>query len=188
MLNSQSRRGSSPKTLLVWQQGWDEESFTGKTTLNQEIMRFDTLTMNQRNREQNCLNWLNHAKWSLILNFINSTSPTFPAPFIFFKGFFMNYFWAKNISWHINVKQWENINKEREEFLFFIPCSKSWRIYEAILRLWRHCLERFFSQLKAIIMLKLTSNPANGNNVHFFLRVSRKREVVNMVGGHIINT
>ena len=67
MLNSQSRRGSSPKTLLVWQQGWDEESFTGKTTLNQEIMRFDTLTMNQRNREQNCLNWLNHAKWSLIL-------------------------------------------------------------------------------------------------------------------------
>ena len=46
----------------------------------------------------------------------------------------------------------------------------------------------FFSQLKAIIMLKLISNPANSNNVHFFLRVSRKREVVNIVGGHIINT
>ena len=124
MLNSQSRRGSSPKKLLLWQQGWDEESFTGKTTLNQEIMRFDTLTMSQRNREQNCLNWLNHTKWSLILNFINSTSPTFPAPFIFFKGFFMNYFWAKNISWHINVKQWENINKEREEFLFLYHVVK----------------------------------------------------------------
>ena len=29
-------------------------------------------------------------------------------------------------------------------------------------------LRGFFSQLKAIIMLKLTSNPANSNNVHFF--------------------
>ena len=186
MLNSQSRRGSSPKTLLVWQQGWDEESFTGKTTLNQEIMRFDTLTMNQRNREQNCLNWLKHAKWSLILKL--NISYFSCSIHLFQEFFFMNYFWAKNISWHINVKQWENINKEREEFLFFIPCSKSWRIYEAILRLWRHCLERFFSQLKAIIMLKLTSNPANSNNVHFFLRVSRKREVVNIVGGLILNT
>ena len=35
-------------------------------------------------------------------------------------------------------------------------------------------------------MLRLTSNPANSNNVHIFLRVSRKREVVNIVEGHII--
>ena len=46
-----------------------------------------------------------------------------------------------------------------EEWLFFIPCSKSWRIYEAILRLWRHCLERFFSQLKVIINLKFGQQP-----------------------------
>ena len=116
MLNSQSRRGSSPKTLLVWQQGWDEESFTGKTTLNQEIMRFDTLTMNQRNREQNCLNWLNHAKWSLILNFINSTSPTFPAPFIFFKGFFYELFLGEK---HILAYQCETETLTRRGKNFF---------------------------------------------------------------------
>ena len=130
---------------------------------------------------------MNHAKWSLMLNYINSISPTLPAPFIFFKVFFICYF-CENISWHINVKQKEKINKEREEFLFFIPCNKRWRIYEVIVRLWRHCLERFFSQLKVIIKLKLTSNLASSNNIHSFWRVSGKREMVNIVGVHIINT
>ena len=119
MLNSQSRRGSSPKTLLVWQQGWDEESFTGKTTLNQEIMRFDTLTMNQRNREQNCLNWLNHAKWSLILNFINSTSPTFPAPFIFFKGFFLWIIFGRKT--YLGISMWNSektLTRRGKNFFF----------------------------------------------------------------------
>ena len=117
---------------------------------------------------------------------INSKSSTLPAPFIFFKVFSLVIFGRKHIlAYQCEIER--KINKEREEWLFFVSCSKSWRIYEAILSLWRHCLERFFSQLKVIIDLKLTSNLANTNNVHSFWRVSGKREMVNIVGGHIIN-
>ena len=59
---------------------------------------------------------------------------------------------------------------------FFILCSKSWRIYEAILCLWGHCLHRFFSLLKTISRLKLTSIPANSGHVQSFLWVNKKKE------------
>ena len=76
----------------------------------------------------------------------------------------------------------------RGRSFLFILCSKSWRIYEALLCLWGHCLHRFFSLLKTISRLKLTSIPANSGYVQSFLWVNRKKKMVNIVLGHIINT
>ena len=40
----------------------------------------------------------------------------------------MSYFCAKNVSWHINVKLWGNINKKREQFLFSYNVVKVWEV------------------------------------------------------------
>ena len=80
--------------------------------------------------------------------------------FIYLFIFFMSYFCVEG----------------RGRSFFFILCSKSWRIYEAILCLWGHCLHKFFSLLKTIIRLKLTSIPANSGYVQSFLWVNRKKE------------
>ena len=124
--------------------------------------------MSKGNRAQKCLNWKNHAKHSLMLNYINSINPTLPAPFIFFILFLfcfvLFFFYEFCLRW-----------RKGEKF-FFILCSKSWRIYEAILCLWGHCLHRFFSLLKTIIRLKLTSIPTNSGYVQSFLWVNRKKE------------
>ena len=80
--------------------------------------------------------------------------------FVFFCFFFsMSYFCVEG----------------RGRSFFFILCSKSWRIYEAILCLWGHCLHKFFSLLKTIISLKLTSIPTNSGYVQSFLWVNRKK-------------
>ena len=100
---------------------------------------------------------------------------TLPAPFVFFSVFgffFMSYFCVEG----------------RGRSFFFILCSKSWRIYEAILCLWGHCLHRFFSLLKTISRLKLTSIPANSGYVQSFLWVNREKKLINIVLGYIINT
>ena len=80
--------------------------------------------------------------------------------FIYLFIFFMSYFCVEG----------------RGRSFFFILCSKSWRIYEAILCLWGHCLQKFFSLLKTIIRLKLTSIPTNSGYVQSFLWVDRKKE------------
>ena len=122
--------------------------------------------MSKGNRAQKCLNWKNHAKHSLMLNYINSINPTLPAPFIFFILFlFCFVFFMSSVC-----------VEGRGRSFFFILCSKSWRIYEAILCLWGHCLHKFFSLLKTIIRLKLTSIPANSGYVQSFLWVNRKKE------------
>ena len=133
--------------------------------------------MSKGNRAQKCLNWKNHAKYSLMLNYINSINPTLPAPFIFFILFLFCFFFFMS-SFCI---------EGRERSFFFILCSKSWRIYEAILCLWGHCLHRFFSLLKTISRLKLTSIPANSGYVQSFLWVNRAKKMIYIVLGHIIN-
>ena len=52
-----------------------------------------------------------------MLDYIDLISPIPPAPFILFNVF-QKFFCAKNISWYINAKQQENINKEEEESFF----------------------------------------------------------------------
>ena len=76
----------------------------------------------------------------------------------------------------------------RARIFFLILCGKRWRVYEAIFCLWRHCLNRFYSLLKAaIIKLKLTSILINSSYVQSLLWVNRKRKMVNIAWGHIIN-
>ena len=69
----------------------------------------------------------------------------------------------------------------RGRSFLFILCSKSWRIYEALLCLWGHCLHRFFSLLKTISRLKLTSIPANSSYVQSFLWVNREEKMIYIV-------
>ena len=135
--------------------------------------------MSKGNRAQKCLNWKNHAKHSLMLNYINSINPTLPAPFIFFILFLFCFVFFLFMS-SVCVEG-------RGRSFFSILCSKSWRIYEAILCLWGHCLHRFFSLLKTISRLKLTSIPANSGYVQSFLWVNREKKMIYIVLGHIIN-
>ena len=129
---------------------------------------------------------MNHAKWILMLNDINLISPTPPASFILFN-FFKTFLHEKNFS----VYQCETVRDHqqgRARIFFLILCGKRWRVYEAIFCLWRHCLNRFYSLLKAaIIKLKLTSILINSSYVQSLLWVNRKRKMVNIAWGHIIN-
>ena len=67
--------------------------------------------------------------------------------FLLVQCFFLLVILARKIIIH----QCEIVGKHQqggERIFFFILCSKSWIIYEAILCLWRHCLNRFFSLLR----------------------------------------
>ena len=109
-------------------------------------------------------------KYILLFLLLSHFSFFFCVIYLFF--FFMSYFCVEG----------------RGRSFFFILCSKSWRIYEAILCLWGHCLHRFFSLLKTISRLKLTSIPANSGYVQSFLWVNREKKMIYIVLGHIINT
>ena len=127
-----------------------------------------------------------YVKLILMLNYINLISPTPPAPLILFSVF-KSFFCAKNIL----LYQCETVRKHqgRGRIFFLTLFSLSLRIYEAIFCLWRHCVNRFYSLLKAITRLELTSILANSSYVHIlFLWVNRKRKMINIVWGHIINT
>ena len=92
---------------------------------------------------------------------------------------------------HILVHQCETARKHQQgrgRIFFLMLCSSSWRVYEAIFCLCRHCPNRFYSLLKTINRLKLTSILSNSSNVQSLLWVNWKRKVVNIVWGHIINT
>ena len=74
---------------------------------------------------------MNYAKWSLMLNSINSISSTLPARFIFFNVFIIiNFFKWVTLArkTHLGISMRNSVRKLawRVEKLFFTLCSKSW--------------------------------------------------------------
>ena len=109
---------------------------------------------------------MNRTKWSLMLNYINSISPTLPAILSLLKSFLIKFFnqWflRETSSWYIDVKQCENINMEAVRIFFLRYKVK----VGEFMKLFYPC---------AISRLKLTTIPVNSSSVQSFSWVNSKR-------------